>query len=148
MTRIPRIFGILLIVLGVVVAALGVIPSGGLAGRLNGVRGSGHLTADAVLLVGALLVLGGLVVALRGRPARPVRPGDATAETISTPPPPMAEGSQLPETEPPDQSNQEALATGESPETPPAVPPQPPQESEEPARGLDEHEQRQEHEEP
>ena len=69
MTRMPRLLGLILIVLGVIVGAVGAIPSR-LAGRLNGVGGSDHLTADGLVLVGALLVLGGLVVALRRAPGR------------------------------------------------------------------------------
>src|SRR5258708_23474007 len=40
-----RIFGLLLLVLGVLVGAAGALPSG-VAGRLNGVGGAGHLTPD------------------------------------------------------------------------------------------------------
>jgi len=140
MTHLPRVVGLILIVLGVVVGAVGVIPSGRLAGQLNGVGGSDHLTADAVLLVGALLVLGGLVVALRWNPGRLPRRGRAAPETGAEPlstPPPTAAGAQPLAGGPTDQSipsipsDQEALATGEPPEALPAVPPQPAQEGEE-----------------
>ncbi len=130
MTR-KRMLGLLLTVLGVIVGALGAIPSG-LAGRLNGVGGSGHLTADGVLGVGVLLVLGGLFAVLSREPASPAS-GTATPETV-TAPLPMAEGSQTTGTE---SSGQEALP----PEAMPAAPPV----AEGPAPLQEEHE---EHESP
>ncbi len=95
MTRM-RMLGLLLTIIGVIVGAVGTIPTG-LAGRLNGVGGSGHLTADGLLGVGVLLVLGGLFAVLSRGPASPpsgtVTPQTATAPTAATAPPPMAEGS-------------------------------------------------------
>ena len=59
-----RVHGILLLVLGVVIGALGVTPTGWF-GRLNGVGGNQHLTADVVVGVGVLLLFFGLVAWLR-----------------------------------------------------------------------------------
>jgi hypothetical protein len=61
---------IILIVVGLIGGTLGAVPTG-LAGWLNGVGGSGHLTADVVLVVGVLLVIAGLL--LRVAPARQTR---------------------------------------------------------------------------
>jgi hypothetical protein len=112
MTRMTRLVGLILIVLGVIVGAVGAIPSG-LAGRLNGVGGREHLTADGLVLVGALLVLGGLFVALRLAP-NPVAQGGAPVRPLDGPPeaPPAGEVAESP------------------PEAPPAIPPQPSQEGE------------------
>jgi len=129
MTRMTRVIGLILIVLGVIVGAVGAIPSG-LAGRLNGVGGRDHLTADGLVLVGALLVLGGLFVALRRGPARPVRPGDAILDTAAAPPEATSAAPA------PSRVGPEAPAAGEGastlpPEAPPGVPPWPSQEGEE-----------------
>jgi hypothetical protein len=120
MTRM-RMLGLLLTILVVIVGALGTIPSG-LASRMNGVGGSGHLTADGVLGVGVLLVLGGLVAVLSREPAS-LASGTATPQTAipqtATAPPPMAQGSQTSATE---SSGQEALPPGSAPPAASAAP--------------------------
>ena len=65
-----RVRGIGLLVLGVLVGALGVIPSGW-TGQLHGVGGGSHLLADGVLAAGVVLLIVGLIVLLRAQPPSP-----------------------------------------------------------------------------
>jgi hypothetical protein len=71
MMRLPGLIGV---VLGVVVGVLGALPTGWF-GRLNGVGGGGHLTADIVVGVGVVLFVLGVVALVRppagGRGMRP-----------------------------------------------------------------------------
>jgi hypothetical protein len=49
----------ILAVVGIIVAVVGAIPSG-LARRLNGVGGSGHITADVLVGIGGVVFLVGV----------------------------------------------------------------------------------------
>ena len=60
-----RMVGLIAVILGVVVGVVGALPTKWLSGRLDGIGGSGHLTADAVVAVGVVLLLLGLVGLLR-----------------------------------------------------------------------------------
>lgn len=59
-----RGLGLILVILGVVISVLGALPTGWF-GRLSGLGGSGHLTADAVVAVGVVLIVLGLAALLR-----------------------------------------------------------------------------------
>ncbi len=63
-----RMTGIILAVVGVILAILAVIPTN-LMGRLNGVGGSGHYTADAVLALGVVLLIVGIFGMMRSKSA-------------------------------------------------------------------------------
>ncbi|MGO8949630.1 MAG: hypothetical protein ACLQUY_18660 [Ktedonobacterales bacterium] len=59
-----RGLGLISIVLGIVVVVVGVLPTGWF-GRLSGVGGSGHLTADVLVIIGVVLLVLGLAALLR-----------------------------------------------------------------------------------
>jgi hypothetical protein len=63
-----RLTSSILAVVGIIIAAVGAIPSG-LAGRLNGVGGSGHITADVLVGIGGVVFLVGVYGLLRGQRA-------------------------------------------------------------------------------
>jgi hypothetical protein len=61
---------VVLAIVGLIVAALAVYPSG-LFGKLHGIGGfgSGHNSADVALIVGVILLVLGVYGLVRGRPA-------------------------------------------------------------------------------